>query len=105
MSDEQPAATEPEVATNSVPGVTINIEFPGRTLVSVEGAVDAAIVRAVMQSLRGMIPANTQIWLVAGVTDLRRGYTSLSGLVQSALDKSPFSGHVFKCPLDCTRYG
>ena len=27
-----------------------------------------------------MIPANTQIWLVAGITDMRRGYTSLSGL-------------------------
>ncbi|MGA3050112.1 MAG: IS66 family insertion sequence element accessory protein TnpB [Terracidiphilus sp.] len=42
-----------------------------------------------------MIPANTQIWLVAGITDMRRGYTSLSGLVQSALDKSPLSGQVF----------
>lgn len=53
VSDEQPAETEPEVATNPVPGVTINIEFPGRTLVSVEGAVDADIVRAVVDSLRG----------------------------------------------------
>ena len=42
-----------------------------------------------------MIPANTQIWLVAGVTDMRRGFASLSGLVQSALDKSPLSGQVF----------
>jgi len=42
-----------------------------------------------------MIPANTQIWLVAGVTDMRRGHTSLCGLVQSALDKSPLSGQVF----------
>jgi transposase len=42
-----------------------------------------------------MIPANTQIWLVAGITDMRRGHTSLSGLVQSALDKSPLSGNVF----------
>jgi transposase len=42
-----------------------------------------------------MIPANTQIWLVAGVTDMRRGFTSLSGLVQSALDKSALSGQVF----------
>src|SRR6202167_2911817 len=42
-----------------------------------------------------MIPTNTQIWLVAGVTDMRRGFTSLSGLVQSALDKSPLSGQVF----------
>jgi hypothetical protein len=53
VGDEQPAETEPEVATNPVPGVTINIEFPGRTLVSVEGAVDADIVRAVLESLRG----------------------------------------------------
>src|ERR1035438_2535214 len=42
-----------------------------------------------------MIPANTQIWLVAGTTDMRRGFTSLSGLVQSQLDKSPLSGQVF----------
>jgi transposase len=42
-----------------------------------------------------MIPANSQIWLVAGVTDLRRGYISLGSLVQSALDKSPLSGNVF----------
>ena len=42
-----------------------------------------------------MIPANTQIWLVAGVTDMRRGFSSLGGLVQSTLDKSPLSGQVF----------
>jgi hypothetical protein len=27
-----------------------------------------------------MIPSNTQIWLVAGITDMRRGHTSLCGL-------------------------
>jgi transposase len=53
VSDEQPAETEPEEATSPAPGVTINIEFPGRTLVSVEGAVGADIVRAVVESLRG----------------------------------------------------
>ncbi len=53
VSDEQPAETEPEEVTSPAPGVTINIEFPGRTLVSLEGAVDAAIVRAVVESLRG----------------------------------------------------
>jgi transposase len=52
VSDDQPAETEPEVAASPVPGVTINIEFPGRTLVSVEGAVGADIVRAVVESLR-----------------------------------------------------
>lgn len=40
-------------------------------------------------------PANTQIWLAAGVTDMRRGFTGLSALVQTALEQAPFSGHVF----------
>ncbi len=42
-----------------------------------------------------MIPPHAQIWLVAGVTDMRRGYASLSGLVQTSFDKSPLSGNVF----------
>ena len=37
----------------------------------------------------------TQIWIAAGVTDLRRGFTGLSALAQTVLEKSPFSGHVF----------
>lgn len=34
-----------------------------------------------------MIPfsANTQIWIVAGVTDLRCGFTGLSAMVQTVL--------------------
>ena len=42
-----------------------------------------------------MIPAGVRIWIVAGVTDLRRGFMGLSALVQTALDESPFSGQVF----------
>ena len=41
------------------------------------------------------MPAGTRIWIVAGVTDLRRGFTGLSGMVQTALEENPFSGHVF----------
>jgi transposase len=41
------------------------------------------------------MPAGTRIWMVAGVTDLRRGFTGLSGMVQTALAENPFSGHVF----------
>jgi transposase len=37
----------------------------------------------------------TQIWLAAGVTDLRRGFTGLSGMVQTKLEQNPFSGQVF----------
>lgn len=42
-----------------------------------------------------MIPANTRIWIVAGITDLRRGFVGLSAIVQTALEENPFSGHVF----------
>ena len=41
------------------------------------------------------LPAGTRIWIVAGVTDLRRGFVGLSGMVQTALEENPFSGHVF----------
>ena len=40
-------------------------------------------------------PANARIWIAAGVTDLRRGFTGLSGMVQTTLQENPFSGHVF----------
>jgi transposase len=42
-----------------------------------------------------MIPANRRIWIVAGITDMRRGLTSLSGLVQTSLEQSPLSGEVY----------
>ena len=41
------------------------------------------------------LPSNTQIWIAAGVTDLRRGFMGLSALVQSQLEQSPMSGQVF----------
>jgi transposase len=37
----------------------------------------------------------TQVWIAAGVTDLRRGLTGLSALVQTALEQDPFGGQVF----------
>jgi transposase len=41
------------------------------------------------------LPAGTQIWIAAGVTDLRRGFDGLSAIAQTALEQDPFSGHVF----------
>jgi len=41
------------------------------------------------------LPANTRIWIAAGVTDLRRGFTGLSAFVQTVLEQDPLSGHVF----------
>jgi transposase len=41
------------------------------------------------------LPTNTRIWIVAGITDMRRGFTGLSAMVQTALEENPLSGHVF----------
>jgi transposase len=41
------------------------------------------------------LAAGTRIWIVAGVTDMRRGFVGLSGMVQTALNENPFSGQVF----------
>jgi transposase len=40
-------------------------------------------------------PAGTRIWIVAGATDLRRGFVGLAGMVQTALAEDPFSGQAF----------
>jgi transposase len=41
------------------------------------------------------LPSGVRIWLVAGVTDMRKGYDGLSALVQTALNANPFSGQIF----------
>jgi transposase len=41
------------------------------------------------------LPAGTRIWIAAGVTDMRKGFPGLSATVQTVLDESPLSGHVF----------
>lgn len=40
-------------------------------------------------------PANTRIWIAAGVTDMRCGFNSLAAKVQTVLEKDSFGGHVF----------
>ena len=41
------------------------------------------------------LPANTRVWIVAGHTDMRKGFDGLAALVQTALAANPFCGHVF----------
>ena len=41
------------------------------------------------------LPSHTRVWIAAGVTDLRRGFTGLSALVQTKLEQNPLSGQVF----------
>ena len=42
-----------------------------------------------------IMPAGTTIWIAAGITDLRRGFTGLSAIAQTALEQDPYSGHIF----------
>jgi transposase len=42
-----------------------------------------------------IVPTGTRIWLVAGATDMRRGYDGLAALVQTHLSANPFSGELY----------
>ncbi|WP_366658775.1 IS66 family insertion sequence element accessory protein TnpB [Methylophaga sp.] len=42
-----------------------------------------------------MISSGARIWLVAGHTDMRKGFDGLAALVQVQLKQDPFSGQVF----------
>ena len=53
VNGEEPSSTLTQQTTGPRTGMTMNIEIPGGALISIEGAVDAAIVRAVVESLRG----------------------------------------------------
>ena len=58
VGNEEPAEaeaseTERDTQESAEPPSTMNIEFPGGALISLVGAVDAEIVRAVLESLRG----------------------------------------------------
>jgi transposase len=46
------------------------------------------------QALFG-VPPGTRVWLVAGLTDMRKGFNGLAGIAQIALQADPYSGHVF----------
>jgi transposase len=37
----------------------------------------------------------TRIWLAAGITDMRKGFTGLSAIVQTVLEMQPHCGHLF----------
>lgn len=41
------------------------------------------------------LPSDIRIWLVAGVTDMRKSFNGLGELIQHALDENPYSGHAF----------
>ena len=49
------------------------------------------------------LPSGTRIWLVAGVTDMRKSFNGLGEQVQHVLNDNPFSGHLFEPPRESWR--
>lgn len=41
------------------------------------------------------VPSNTRVWLAAGVTDMRRGFNTLTAQAEKVLAEDPYSGHLF----------
>ena len=41
------------------------------------------------------VPAETRIWLAAGVTDMRKGFNGLAAQAEKVLKRDPFGGHLF----------
>ena len=41
------------------------------------------------------LPPGIRIWLVSGITDMRKGMDSLSAYVQTSLAEDPFNGQLF----------
>ena len=75
---------------------TIHVTFKDVHM-CVEGRVDESSLRILLRAFAAMIspPAGTRIWIAAGITDMRRGFTGLSAQIQTALEQNPFEGHVF----------
>ena len=42
-----------------------------------------------------LVPAGVRVWLATGHTDMRRGFPSLTLLVQEMLKADPHGGHLF----------
>ena len=40
------------------------------------------------------VPANTRVWLAAGVTDMRRGFSTLAAQAEQTLKLDPFASHL-----------
>ena len=41
------------------------------------------------------VPLRTQVWLAAGVTDMRRGFATLAAQAEKSLGQNPYTGHLF----------
>jgi transposase len=52
VDSDEPLEEEAAQSGSVAPSISISIEIPGRALVSLEGAVDAKMIRTILESLR-----------------------------------------------------
>ena len=75
----------------------IEISLGGGRRVRVDASVDAAALARVLECGATMItfPGNVRVWLATGHTDMRRGFRSLSLMVQEELKRDPHCGDLY----------
>ena len=49
------------------------------------------------------VPANTRVWLAAGVTDMRKGFNGLAAQAQKVLAADPYSRPSVRLPRPSRR--
>jgi transposase len=50
------------------------------------------------------LPANTRVWIVAGHTDMRKGFDGLAAVVQTRWRANPFCGPRLRLPRPARRH-
>jgi transposase len=89
-----PRAANARSAASTIP-VHRDPHRRGRDRRSARRPTAAADRRARARAAMIALPAGTRVWIAAGATDMRKGMNGLAALVQTALQKDPFAGHVF----------
>jgi transposase len=81
--------------------VTVQMEPVAKTHKAIaprlsSGVIEIEVMRAALAGCDRVIglPSNTRVWIVAGHTDMRKGFDGLAAMVQKALAANPFCGHV-----------
>jgi|GEM_PF-106936 len=94
-----PETITPTASSSAVPALSrTEIALKNGQRIIVEGPPD---IEAVLRRTRARgaamipVPVGAKMWLATGHTDMRKGFASLSLLVQEILKRDPLGGHIF----------
>ncbi len=94
------AAIAPSLSTSTqtrVSASSCKVEFRhgNMTLENPSPELLTVLIRELTGREDDLTPIGPRIWLVAGVTDMRKSFNGLGEQVQHVLNDNPFSGHLF----------